>query len=271
MDQSLVGSAKGLIASAQRALRILEVVAAAGDGITAKAIARRTDLRLSTAYQLINTLVHDGYLVRLNNARGFGLGYKLFELQRNTDTTLHALPMVSNVLRDLHPVAQVPLYFTVFRDTEIVIADVADSELFPRAKEVDVGFHELPHASAYGKLMLSALSPDARDEYLVGAGMSRLTKRTMTRRAELEEQLQHVDRAGVALESEEFQPGLTCMAVPVRNGAGRVCGAVAASSSTVNFIPRRWDIERVVRIAAARVTRVLSASESTNGVVADSP
>lgn len=258
--KSDVPTTRGLIASAQRAMRIMEVVADAGDGITAKAIARRAELKLSTAYQLINTLVHDGYLVRLTNARGYGLGYKLFELQRNAEAGLHALPSISKILRDLHPVAQAPLYFTVFRDTEIVIADVADSALHPRAKEVDVGFHELPHASAYGKLMLSSIGPENRDEYLRGAGMSRLTKRTLTRRAELENQLLHVSRAGVALESEEFQPGLTCLAVQVTDGSGRVRGAVATSSSTVDFIPRRWEIERVVRIAAARVTRVLSAT-----------
>src|SRR5690348_9111748 len=105
----------------------MEVVAEVGDGITAKAIARRAELKLSTAYQLINTLVHEGYLVRLCNARGYGLGYRLFDLQRNAEAGLQVLPSVAKVLRDLHPIAQAPLYFTVFRDTGIVIADVADS------------------------------------------------------------------------------------------------------------------------------------------------
>jgi DNA-binding IclR family transcriptional regulator len=254
---------KGLIVSAQRALRIMEVVAQSGDGITAKAIARRADLKLSTAYQLINTLVHDGYLVRLTNAHGFGLGYKLFELQCHADAELSALPSISKVLHDLHPAASAPLYFTVFRDAEIVIADVADSDRHPRAKEVDVGFHEAPHATAYGKLMLASIGPENRAEYLASAGMSRVTARTLTRRAELEDQLQQIGRAGVAFESEEFQPGLTCLAVPVTDHAGHVRGAVATSSATDCFLPRRSEIENVVRIAAARVSRIISVTGSS--------
>jgi DNA-binding IclR family transcriptional regulator len=262
MDQSVDGAVpKGLIVSAQRALRIMEVVAESGDGITAKAIARRADLRLSTAYQLINTLVHDGYLVRLANAHGFGLGYKLFELQCHAGAELYALPSISNVLRDLHPAASAPLYFTVFRDAEIVIADLADSDRYPRAKEVNVGFHEAPHATAYGKLMLASMGPEQRGEYLTSAGMSRVTKRTLTRRADLEEELLQIGDAGVAFESEEFQPGLTCLAVPVTDNDGNVRGAVATSSSTAHFLPRRDEIENVVRIAAARVTRIIAVTD----------
>lgn len=67
----------GLIGSAQRALRVLEVVAASGDAITAKAVARRAGYKLSTTYHLLNTLAHEGYLVRLGHGRGFRLGDKI--------------------------------------------------------------------------------------------------------------------------------------------------------------------------------------------------
>ena len=67
----------GLIGSAQRALRVLDIVGSAGDGITAKAVARRAGYNLSTTYHLLNTLVHEGYLIRLGHGRGFGLGYKV--------------------------------------------------------------------------------------------------------------------------------------------------------------------------------------------------
>ena len=70
----------GLIGSAQRALRVLEVVAAAGDPLTAKAVARRAGFKLGTTYHLLNTLAHEGYLVRVGHGRGFRLGHKLGSL-----------------------------------------------------------------------------------------------------------------------------------------------------------------------------------------------
>nr|WP_206306743.1 helix-turn-helix domain-containing protein [Streptomyces sp. F001] len=68
--------------SVRRALRVLEAVAAGGDGITAKAVARRAGLTLLTTYRLLHTLVHEGCLVRLHQSRGYGLGYKLTGLHR---------------------------------------------------------------------------------------------------------------------------------------------------------------------------------------------
>lgn len=72
----------GLIGSAQRALRVLEVVAAADGAITAKAVARRAGYKLSTTYHLLNTLEHEGYLVRLGHGVGFRLGHKIGSLSR---------------------------------------------------------------------------------------------------------------------------------------------------------------------------------------------
>lgn len=70
----------GLIGSAQRALRVLEVVAAAGEAITAKAVARRAGYKLGTTYHLLNTLTYEGYLVRVGHGQGFRLGDKICAL-----------------------------------------------------------------------------------------------------------------------------------------------------------------------------------------------
>jgi DNA-binding IclR family transcriptional regulator len=145
----------GLIGSAQRALRVLEMVAAEGDGITAKAIARRADYRLSTTYHLLNTLVHEGYLIRLGHGRGFGLGYKVGGLYQRLCEELDVDEALRDELRLLHQRGQAAAYYTVFRDTQVVVAAVADSVEFPRAKPVDFGFHEAAHATAFGKVMLA--------------------------------------------------------------------------------------------------------------------
>jgi DNA-binding IclR family transcriptional regulator len=67
----------GLIGSAQRALRVLELVAAAGAPVTAKVVARRAGYKLSTTYHLLNTLAHEGYLVHVGHGHGFLLGPKV--------------------------------------------------------------------------------------------------------------------------------------------------------------------------------------------------
>ena len=57
---------KSLVRSLQRGLQIINVVAADGP-LHAKRIARSVKLPLPTAYHLLRTLVHDNYLVRLDD------------------------------------------------------------------------------------------------------------------------------------------------------------------------------------------------------------
>ena len=53
-----------LIGSVQRAMRLLEAVAAREHGAPAKQLAREAGLALPTAYHLLRTLAHEGYLRR---------------------------------------------------------------------------------------------------------------------------------------------------------------------------------------------------------------
>src|SRR5262245_66542742 len=61
----------------QSALQVLEQVARAGVGVTAKEIAEHLSMPSATTYRLLNLLVADGYVVRLPDLSGFSLGPRL--------------------------------------------------------------------------------------------------------------------------------------------------------------------------------------------------
>ena len=67
------GEGPTLITSVQRAFRLMEAVGAHEGGAPAKQLARETGLPLATAYHLLRTLVHDGYIRKLDDG-GFVLG-----------------------------------------------------------------------------------------------------------------------------------------------------------------------------------------------------
>lgn len=248
----------GLIGSAQRALRVLDIVGSAGDGITAKAVARRAGYTLSTTYHLLNTLVHEGYVVRLGHGRGFGLGYKVGRLYRNLCTELDVGHQLQDELHHLHLRAEAAAYYTVFRDTDIVVAAVADSPRYPRATPLDFGFDEAAHATAFGKVLLASLSRRRRRDYLSGAGMPRLTERTTVSATALDTELAQVEQVGVATEVEEFQPNLACLSTPIRDGSDNITGAVAFSVPADVFHSRRPRLERAARSGAARLAQLLT-------------
>ena len=258
MTDPLTYASAGLLSSVQRALRVLETVASAGDGITAKAVARRTGFKLPTTYHLLNTLVYEGYLVRLNNARGYGLGYKISELHQRLADAIEVPPAVTDVLQEVHRRARAAVYYAVMRDGELVVAEVADSPLAPRAQPLGLGFHEAPHATAFGKVLMAAMTPQQLRAYLAGTGLPQLTPHTVTRLADLEAELDVVRDRGLAQEVEEFIPDLACIGAPVRTADGRVRAALALSVPNGVFRARRSELARMARQGAARISRSLT-------------
>ena len=247
-----------MVQSVQRALRILEVVAESPDGIPAKAIARRLNLALSTTYHILHTLVAEGYVVRLEGMRGFGLGYKVPALTRDLRGKLGVSPAVAAAVEEVHRRAGAAAYYAVYRDREVVIAHVADSSAAPRVDPLDVGFHQAAHALAFGKVMLASLAPAARREYLRERGLPVFTERTTTEGARLERDLARVATLGLGADIEEFQPGLACVAAPVVGADGTVTGAVSVSVPAAKLVADRPRLEAAVREGAARISRALA-------------
>jgi IclR family acetate operon transcriptional repressor len=87
-----------LIASVQRALHLLDAVGASANPISAKMLARGTGLPLPTAYHLLRTLVHEGYLRKLPD--GYILGDRIDAL-RASDPANAAVSRARPVLQSL--------------------------------------------------------------------------------------------------------------------------------------------------------------------------
>ena len=253
---------RGLLGSVQRALRVLDVVSQAEEGVSAKVIARRAGLKLSTTYHLINTLVNEGYLVRLEEKHGFGIGYKIPKLYQQLRVKLDVAPGIASAVALVHDRAEAAAYYAGFRDTDIVLVHVVDSPSCPRIDMLDVGFAESAHATAFGKVMLSTLTPGARRTYLEKYGMQQLTPMTVTDRWELEAELDLARvKGGVVVEVEELQLKAACLAAPVADPTGKVVGVMAVSVPAAQFEERRVRLERVVRQGAAHIQRLIARAD----------
>ena len=251
------GGRPGTLQSVTRALRALDVIAACPDGISAKGLAERLGLALPTVYHLLTTLVEAGHVVHLPDEHVFVLGYKARYLGQSLSRQLAVAPGIAGAVRWVHQHADAAAYYAIYRGTEVVIAHVADSPRRPRVQPLDEGFHQAAHATAFGKIMLAAMDPQQRADYLDKAGLQRWAPATICDREVLEEHLEHVRQSQLALDINEFQLGLACMAVPVHDQAGGVAGSVAISLPVPEFRARRWTVERAVRQGAARITRSL--------------
>jgi DNA-binding IclR family transcriptional regulator len=241
-----------LIGSVQRALRLLEAAGSRPNGAPAKQLARETGLALGTTYHLLRTLVHEGYLRRLDDG-SYVLGDRVDALhQGGRDQAM--LTRIRPVLTGLRDELCAATYLSFYEDGEIRVVEVVDG---PRAPRVDmwVGFADAAHATALGKCVLGQVSEGARRDYLARHPLHDLTPHTLTQTDELVRQLDVDRRTGLVLDREEYALGTVCAAVPITDG--RRVGAFAVSAPVAR-LPQVQAAKHRLVAAATRVTRTLS-------------
>ncbi|OIJ33159.1 MULTISPECIES: IclR family transcriptional regulator [unclassified Microbacterium] len=199
-----------LIGSVQRALRLVDIVANSPRPLPAKMLSSITGLTPGTTYNLVRTLVHEGYLSA--EPDGLVLGGRFPAFQQQIDSRGVFLARVRAALRAVTEDVGATAYLSRYADGEMHLVDIVDAVRNPRI-ELWVGLHASAHATALGKQILAALSEEDRLDYLSRHRLEELTPRTISDRRTLLTQLEQTP--GWAIDREEYAIGATCVAVPV--------------------------------------------------------
>jgi IclR family transcriptional regulator, acetate operon repressor len=240
-----------LMASLERAIRLMEAAAAHEGGATAQQLALEAELPPVIAARLLHELTDDGYLRQLQDG-GFILGDKPY--QPHTGNGRGLLTRIRPILASLRDDLSAASYLTFYEEGEIRVAEVVDGPLAPRA-DLWVGFKDAGHATALGKCVLRELDEEGRADYLSRHSLPDLTPRTITRPEELVQQLESEPTAPVVMDREEYSLGTSCFAVPVYSG--NQLGSLGISFRSDRMY-RTGEVRRRVLAAADRVTRGLS-------------
>jgi len=217
-----------LIQSVSRAFRILEEVGASRAPLTVKAIARRCQLNLSTAYHLVRTLTYEGYLVRAPDG-GFVLGSSVARRFHDLMSSFDQPPQVREVLRHMSAMTQRTAYLGRFVSGRIVITDMVEGPQSPHLEDLEVGLDVAAHATVIGKVLLATLPRARRVEYLADQGMRRFTSRTLIDVEALDRELISFG-SGPVLEHGQFRDGVSCVGSLIRRDSPDDCWAIVAST-----------------------------------------
>ncbi|MCK2026807.1 MULTISPECIES: IclR family transcriptional regulator [Microbacterium] len=231
-----------LIGSVQRALRLVDIVANSPRPLPPKMLAAITGLTPGTTYNLVRTLVHEGYLSA--EPDGLVLGTRFPAFQQQGDSRGVFLARVRAALRAVTEDLGATAYLSRFADGELHLVDIVDAERNPRV-ELWVGLHSSAHATALGKQILAELPDEERRDYLSRHRLEELTPRTISDRRTLLTQLEQ--SPGWAVDQEEYAIGATCVAVPVI--APGVTASLAISLPADQAVVDRRLVSRLQRSA----------------------
>ncbi|TCO59517.1 IclR family transcriptional regulator [Actinocrispum wychmicini] len=238
-----------------KGLRLLDVLSAADGALGLTELSRRAAIPKSSAHRLLTSLVASGLVIQ--DATGhYGLGLRLFELGSRVAARLDVRAIARPLLEELRDVTGETAHLGVLLDDEVVYLEKVESARMVRMSSRLGGRNPL-HRTALGKCLLAFGSAGLRERVLAGPLTAR-TPGAVVEPKRLVEQLARVRAQGWALDDEESDEGLRCIAAPVIDARAQVVAAVSISGPTTRVTKAQ------VQPLAAHVVRC--ATEISRGV-----
>jgi IclR family acetate operon transcriptional repressor len=228
--RSAAAARAGGVQAVDRALDVLERLAAAGGPVGVSALARSSGLPIGTIHRLLRTLAARGY-VRQEASRAYALGPAVLRLGHATAWTL-AAPARPYLARLVEISGETANLAVLEGDRVMYVAQSPSPHRLRMFAEV--GRHVTPHSTAVGKVLLAYLAPDAAQAIVRAIGLPARTPTTITDPDAFTAELDRVRARGWALDNGEEEAGVRCVAVPVRDGA-RVVAAMSVSGPAARF------------------------------------
>jgi len=222
------GAGKGLIGSLQHGLQILDMFERERPEIGIGEMAEQLGLHRSTTSRLAATLAAAGYLQPAGEPGRYRLSGRLAALGElaaaGADVRRTALPYLQDLVQELGETG----HLGVLEGTEAVTVGVVDGWQTVRMHSW-VGKRSPAHCSSMGKALLAGLSAAEFAARYPGGRLEARTDRTITGTRELTTHLAEVRNHGYAVDRQELEPHLCCVAGPVFDRTGTVVASISVS------------------------------------------
>lgn len=247
-----------VIPNLRNACRILKLLGGEPDGCKAADLARRLGIPVTTTLRIMTTLTLEG-LVRKVDGR-FELGPVLIQLGNASLAGTEIRELALPVLEKLTAATDETSHLAIPCDNRSLIVAVQDSP-HPLRAASRPGFLAELHCSSTGKTFLSYLHAHRLEEFFGKNRPPARTPNTLVEVADLRREVEATLKRGYALDNEEFNPGVRCLAAPVFASDGTVAAALGITASTVRFTRERIpELSAIVRAHAAEISRMLGYS-----------
>jgi IclR family KDG regulon transcriptional repressor len=220
-----------LVQTIERASLILDILGQSAQGISIRELSAKIKLPKGTTHRLLSSLSYFGYVRQDSKTRNYFLGLKLVELGNLLLSQLDLRKEAEPFLRDLAERTKETVHMVFLDRGEIVYIDKVELDHNPGGLRMAsrVGLRNPAHSSAVGKVLLSHLPEEELNGLIKEKGLPKRTENTITDPTQLKEHLKSVQSQGYAVDDEENERGIRCVAAPIFNETGKAVAAVSIS------------------------------------------
>src|SRR5262252_416718 len=203
----------------QKALNLLEALVRSGQPRRLTELSRELGLTKPNVYRLLSTLSLLGYVKKDPATSLYSPTLKLWEmgsmLVRDVDLQSVSGPRLRRLCEETHESVQL----AVFDSGYVVYVDKVDSPQ-PLKAITSIGSRVPATVVSTGKAMLAWMGPEALDRAV--EHVKRYTPITMTKRKDIEHDLEQTRERGYAVNRGEFRVGVCGVGAPIRDRSGAV-------------------------------------------------
>lgn len=247
LQKLTVNPKKPRVQSAARAFQLLQLVARAdANGVSATEISETLGMPRQVVYHLAHTLV-DMNMLRKVGRGSYLLGIGVSVIADGFRRQIGTGDIVATYAERAAEATGETAYVVGWVEDEIVVLGTARGKGIIQAAEVPRGTAGDAHARASGKLLLAMASDDEVKRYLANHVLRKRTPNTITGKRALAIELAAIRETWFGTEQEEYEAGLSCLAVPIGPVPSRmVLGISAPAERMARNLPSYLDILRQV-------------------------
>ena len=252
-----------------RALALLEILGK-HRALTATGIIELSGYHRSTTYRLLGTLRQLGYVRRDEKTGIYTLSGKILSLASSVTEQFDIVKTAKPFLQELQAKNGETVHLAALDNGEVVYLDKIESSRALRVVMSSRTGHRAPlYCTGIGKVFLASMRDDEIRLYLESTKLRSFTENTITGTGELMDEIAAIRKGGYALDREEHEVGVFCVAAGIRNPAGE---PLASFSVSLPSVRRNQDLERAlitdVLDTAASIERLLfgDAEKKTSAV-----
>ncbi len=250
MASRITPSDKGTL---PKGLMLLRVLGEFPSGARFTDVSQESELPVATTHRVLATLVSHGFVDYSEDSRLYTLGLRIFELSHKVAAvnTLNeiALPIMKKLADETGHMA----LLNVLDGTETLVLERAEP---PRPIHVQfpVGARLPLHSTASGKVILATMPEKERNELLKGMKFQKVTGNTITKRKDLNTELEQIREGLFAVADEENEIGIRSIAVPVV--AARSPRRMALALAAPAYLISKKDLIKEVKVLRQTATDI---------------
>lgn len=222
------------IKSVTKTLEVLEQFIDSNQEKGIHELSASTGIPVSTMQRLVNTLEARGYLMQNPHSYKYRLGLTLYHLYKSIAQTFHWVDQARQYMEALVQKHGETVNLAYLEGKSIVYLTKVDSPHILRPS-FSIGTRYPAFCTSLGKCLLAFQPEESVRVIFSNDDLASLTNKTKTSINALLAELREVRRQGYAVDDEEFQEGLRCLAVPINNRERVVVASMSVTAPTTRM------------------------------------